>query len=88
MTVDELINSIGLPEGELRDNVYTITLEDSDDYSRAYTKLSNADIVNLDIDNIKLSEHETVMTYLADDYDIVLTANFDDDYYTIELREL
>lgn len=79
------INSEGL---KLKDTEAVIHFSDSNAFSKAYTKLSNSDLVDLDIENVTVDEDGSHMLYMADDYDIYLDADYDTDNYTLTLQEV
>lgn len=86
MKADEFARELGIPkEGSYTDNGYVITLKDSNEYSRMYTLLDRSDKCDLDTDEVNLGVTDSIMVYLADEFDIKLQANFDTDNYTITI---
>jgi hypothetical protein len=81
-------NQIGIAtQGTMSDGKYIVHLEDSDVYSKAYTLLSNSKILHLDSDEVTITEHNSTMKYLSDDFDVVLDADFDNDDYNITIEK-
>lgn len=88
MKADEFAKELGITkEGSYTDNGYVITLKDSNEYSRMYTLLDRSDKCDLDTEEVNLGVTDSIMVYLADEFDIKLQANFDTDSYTITIAE-
>lgn len=85
--VIKLLDDLGLdPTGEFDEHRYVVQLEDSDEYARYYTKLDEAaDFQLVDASSIS-AERVNVLTYSDDTYKLKLSANFDDDYYTLSVE--
>lgn len=83
--MDEFIKSLGITDdGHYEsDNKYVIDIEDSNKYSKIYSILDKSDKVDLDTDLTLVSSKVSELTYLSDDYDIKLIANFTDDVYKV-----
>lgn len=86
--VIKLLDDLGLdPTGDFDEHRYVVQLEDSDEYARYYTKLDEANDLEL-IDSSSVSaEFINVLTYSDDKYTFKLSANFNDDYYTLSVEE-
>lgn len=86
--VIKLLDDLGLdPTGDFDEHRYIVQLEDSDEYARYYTKLDEAPDFQL-IDSSSISaEHVNVLTYSDNTYKFKLSANFDDNYYTLSVEE-
>ena len=91
MNVDEvkgLLAKVGIDKDGKEDNgKYIVDLGDSNAYSRAYTLLDNSELVDLDTESISMGVEYSSMTYLSDDYDITLKADFATNTYTIVVEE-
>lgn len=88
MTIDELLVELKInKEYEIKDDIYNIELKDSDEYAKIYSLLDKSDLTDLDNENTKISETESSMVYLTDDYDITLYSNFDTDEYLLKIQE-
>lgn len=83
--MNEFLKSIGITqEGSYEnDSKYVVELVDSNEYSKAYSILDKSDKVDLDTDLTLVSNKMSELTYLSDEYDIKLIANFADDIYKI-----
>jgi hypothetical protein len=88
MDASEFAKSIGFTEdGTWNNDEYTITLADSDEYAKAYTKLDTAKDVYVDPEGVALSEHSSIMKYLSKDFDVSLEADYDNDVYKVVFKE-
>lgn len=63
-----------------------IALDDSNDFSRLYTKLDNMD-VELEESGLSMKEEESIFIYSNKDFKFVLEGNFIRDEYSITLQE-
>jgi hypothetical protein len=82
------INLISMGSGTVEGDVYTLTIDNSDDYSKVYTLLDTSDILHLDTDTVKLSAQSSEMTYLSDDFDVTLKADFDKNQYSATITKV
>lgn len=74
--------------GELKDNKYTIKLNDSNDYAYYYTLLDQNENLNL-VDSSSVStEFLNVITYEGDDFKVSLNADFNKNYYNVTIEDL
>ena len=86
--IKSFLDGLGINQpGRMENDSYIIVLPNSNAYSKVYTILDKSDQMDLDIDKINMDENTSSMTYLSDDFDITLTADFDKDSYTMELTE-
>lgn len=88
--VKDFLKELEINTGKLKLNgdKVVINFKNSNDYQKAYEKLSKSDKVDLDIENVDVGEDGTHMVYLADDYDIYLDADYDNDIYTLTFQEV
>lgn len=88
MEPKEFLAHLGITkEGRTDGSIYIVDLADSNDYARAYSALDKAAEVDLDNEASANSEHSSMLTFLSDDYDIILEANFDDNVYRLTVKE-
>lgn len=68
---------------------YTVELEDSNEFSRVYTLLDNADWLSLVSGDLSLKEEESVLMYEDNEGKVlfILDANFATNKYTLKLEE-
>lgn len=84
----DFANELGIrQEGQTEDGSYVIELADSDEYSRAYSLLDKSDKVDLDGEAALVFEKMSELTYLGDDFDVRLVANFTDDVYKVIIEK-
>ena len=89
MNAQEFAKQLGITkEGSYVDGVYVITLDSSNEYSKVYTILDKSDLCDLDVEEINLDVQNSLMVYLADEFDIKLQANFDNDVYSVSFEEV
>ena len=77
----EIMTKLGITDYEVNEDSLEATIEDSDEFGRIYTELENEYEVNEEsstVDNIIIE---------ADEFNINLIANFDDDTYTIRVMK-
>lgn len=86
--MDEFLKGIGIEEtGRYDGDKYVVDLPDSDAWSRAHTLLAKSGKADLDGDSVLVSMKASDETFLSDDYDIRIVANFEDDVYKIIVEE-
>lgn len=84
----DFLTKLGISqEGVEQGDKYVIDLGDSNTYSRVYTILDKSELVDLDVENISMTEEESTMIYLSDNYDLTLSANFENNKYTLTIEE-
>lgn len=87
-TIDEFLDKLGITgEYTTTDGEYTLLLENSDEFQQVYSILSSSDLVDLDVDDVIVTEHANILKYLADDYDLTLECDFDSDTYKLIVEE-
>lgn len=89
MNAQEFAKQLGITkEGNYVDGIYVITLDNSNEYSKVYTILDKSNLCDLDVDEITLDVQNSLMVYLADNFDIKLKANFDTNTYSVSFEEV
>lgn len=86
--MEELLKSIGIKEtGEYTKNgAYVVDIKDYDDYSKFYSLLEKSDLEEVQ-DTAQITFHTTNVTFVSDDYQIVLQADLDEDMYKLVVTE-
>lgn len=93
--IEEILKKLNIKEkGRYENKFYIITLKDSDDYARMYTQL-NKNAVNTEYPNFGTNSANSTIKITnyyeldVDDvtYNIFLTADFDNDVYTVKIGE-
>ena len=86
MEIQELATKLGFDTGVMNGDKFVITLKDSDEYAKAYTKLDASELTEFDGDASLTSEHNGEMNYVADGFDITLSGDFDKDIYSVVIE--
>ena len=73
--------------GELVNDKYIIPLMTSDEYSKMYTLLDKSELVELDPDSTLVTDKVSELRYLGDDFEVKLSANFNDDIYRVVISK-
>ena len=89
MTAEELLKEIGITkEGSYIDNIYTIELDDSDEFAKMYTLCDNSELVDNDDEFSSLNSDSIMFVYVGDEYEIKVSGDFVSDEYKLEVRKL
>lgn len=86
----ELLKKIGInnPGYYSDSSTYVVEMNDSDEYSKAFTKLDNTDLVEeLSASSVSNAYVSNVM-YVNDDYSINIIADFESETYKIIVHKL
>lgn len=86
--MEELLKKIGITaKGEYTKNgSYIVDIKDYDEYGRYYSLLEKSDLEEVQ-DTAQITLHTTNLTYVNDDYQVVLQADLDEDLYKIVVTE-
>ena len=94
MEINEFIEQLKLPNqitnkalSNSEDEVI-YDLLNSDIFSKIYSILDKSSLVDLDYDDLEITDTGSHMVYLSDDYDIILESNFDNDDYTLTIEKV
>lgn len=83
--IKDLLGRLGIDrEPQEIEGSYIVKLDDSDEFAKIYSKLSN--IGNIDLVNLKMDEQGTQASYMSDDYDIALYSDYDEDKYELQIK--
>ena len=87
--LDDILYELDFDDvGELKNNKYTITLNNSEDYAYYYSILDHNENLDL-VDSSSVStEFLNVCTYEGVDFKVSLNADFNNDYYNITIEDL
>ena len=69
------------------DGSYIIDIEDSEEYGRYYSKLSNSDLVEEQEDSNILTDSNSSYQFTSEDYTITLTGDLLGDVYKLDIRK-
>lgn len=70
-----------------KDGSYIVDIYDSDDFGRIYSLLDNNKDVEELADSSSINMHNANVTYIYDDYQLALIADFDEDLYKLVITE-
>lgn len=85
----EFLRSLGInQEGhESDDGVYIVNIEDSNEYSKVFSKLENSDQVH-EVENDSVFDLEkNVLYFESESYDLELYADLEEDSYELIVRQ-
>ena len=87
MKIEEFIEQLKLPQGSYNDTGdYIVRLNNSDEYMKYYNRISASELLTLDEERTSSSDRKYMtIVYVSDEFDVILDANMDEDYYTIEV---
>lgn len=87
--MDEVLKKLGIYlDGEFsKDGSYVVDIYDSDEFGRVYSTLEKNDDVEELYSNSLLTIHNSSISYLYDNYQITLIADFEQDLYKLIISE-
>lgn len=88
---EELLDRLDISErGKLSNDRYVITLVDSDDYGRIFSKLDKSNILDIIEENQVVTEQGSSLMYGDDEEKFLLNliADFDSDQYQLVLDKI
>lgn len=83
--MEELLKQIGIEAkgSKTTQGAYVVDIKDYDEYGKYFSILDKSDLVQEVQDTSQLTLHTTNITFINDDYQIVLQADLDEDLYKI-----
>ncbi len=90
MNLDDLLRDLRIDKEptENENGSYNIDLDDSNEYSRYYSKLDKADFLEEDEEASQVSIETSSIQFINDEWALTLLANFDTDEYKLIIRKL
>lgn len=87
--MEELLKQIGITEEGVYtpDGSYVVDIPDFDDYGKYFSLLEKSEIVQEAQDTAQITIHTTNVTYVSDEYQIVLQADLDEDIYKLVVTQ-
>lgn len=87
--MDEVLKKLGISlDGEFsKDGSYIADIYNSDEFGRVYSVLEKNDNVEELYSNSLLTMHNSSISYLYDNYQITLIADFEQDLYKLVISE-
>lgn len=88
--MEEFLSEIGIHDKGSRtsDGNYVIDLDSVDDYNKTFAKLDRAKDLDETEDSSVVNSSISNIIYTNDKYIITLTADFDNDNYTLVMQEI
>ena len=84
--INELVDELGLRDyGEFDGNLFIINFNSSDEFSNVYTELS--DMFDADEDSGEFNDSRSVVTFTDENLEIITSADYDNDLYSISIGE-
>jgi len=85
----EFLKSIGIenPGHYTDDEEYVIDIEDSNEYSRVFSKLDKSTKIHEVEDDSVFDLEKNILYFEAEDYDIELSADLDEDKYSLKISK-
>lgn len=86
--MEELLKEIGITaKGEYTKNgAYVVDIKDYNEYGKYFSLLEKSDLEEVQ-DTAQITIHTTNVTYMSDNYQIVLQADLDEDLYKLVVTE-
>ena len=87
--MQELLKQLSIEDsGKMVGDVYTIDLDNYDEFSALYNKLEQSEVITKDSDNSTFNMDEAHIIYLSDKYELNLNGDLDDDVYALIITEI
>lgn len=86
----ELLNNIGITRVGHFDNkhAYVVEFETDAEYNKAFSKLDKSDLLEENPDASSVTLDTSIVVYESDDYVLTLLANFNENRYELQVKEL
>lgn len=86
--MEELLKTLGInAKGEYsKTGAYVLDIKDYDEYSKYFSLLEKSDLEEVQ-DTAQITIHTTNVTFVSDEYQIVLQADLDEDIYKLVVTE-
>ena len=87
--MNELLKQIGIDAKPVKaeDGNYNIDIEDSNEYGKYFSKLDKSDLVEEDQDASSVNFENSSIQFVNDEYTLTLIADFENDTYSLSIRE-
>ena len=87
--MNELLKQIGIDAEPVKgeNGSYNIDIEDSNEYGRYFSKLDKSDLVDEEQDASSVNFENSSIQFTNDKYTLTLLADFENDTYSLNIRE-
>lgn len=87
--MQELLKQLSIEDsGKMVGDVYTINLDNYDEFSALYNKLEQSEIIRKDSDQSTFNMDEAHVVYLSDEYELNLDGDLTDDVYALIITDI
>ena len=87
--MNELLKQIGIDAEPVKgeNSSYNIDIKDSNEYGRYFSKLDKSDLVEEEQDASSVNFENSSIQFTNDNYTLTLLADFENDTYSLNIRE-
>ena len=87
--MNELLKQIGIDAEPVKgeNGSYNIDIEDSNEYGKYFSKLDKSDLVEEEQDASSVNFENSSIQFTNDKYTLTLLADFENDTYSLNIRE-
>ena len=87
--MEELLRQLGIDAEPVKgeNGSYNIDIEDSNEYGRYFSKLDKSDIVEEEQDASSVNFENWIIQFTNEQYTLTLLADFENDTYSLNIRE-
>ena len=87
--MNELLKQIGIDAEPVKgeNGSYNIDIKDSNEYGRYFSKLDKSDLVEEEQDASSVNFENSSIQFTNDNYTLTLIADFENDTYSLNIRE-
>ena len=87
--MNELLKQIGIDAEPVKgeNGSYNIDIEDSNEYGRYFSKLDKSDLVEEEQDASSVNFENSSIQFTNEQYTLTLLADFENDTYSLNIRE-
>lgn len=87
--MEELLRKLNINKrGELKGNIYTITIDSYDEFSMIYNKLEQSEEISKNSDESYFNMDDAHIIYMSDKYDVILNGDLSSDIYILTIEEV
>ena len=87
--MEELLRKLNINKrGELKGNIYTITIDSYDEFSMIYNKLEQSEEISKNSNVSYFNMDDAHVIYMGDEYDVILNGDLSSDIYVLTIEEV
>lgn len=89
MTIEKFLKELNIDkEIKYEKEKAVITLDDSNEYAKLYTLLTESDMLDLESEEVVVNQKIVSLKFLRYDYEVILSADLERDIYRITIEEI